>query len=155
MLDEGDPYSKVKVDKSISQMRSKGIFASVKETTSDGSIPNSKKIIKTCAHITGGGITENLPRSLSKNIIANIDLGKMHVPKIFKFIKSYDISEKEMLRTFNCGYGMLLIMNKNKIDKFQNTIKKFKLTYDKIGNLDYSIDQSKKIKFNGKINFNE
>ena len=50
---------------------------------------------------------------------------------------------------------MLLIMNKNKIDKFQNTIKKFKLTYDKIGNLDYSIDQSKKIKFNGKINFNE
>ena len=115
----------------------------------------SKKIIKTCAHITGGGITENLPRSLSKNIIANIDLGKMHVPKIFKFIKSYGISEKEMLRTFNCGYGMLLIMNKNKIDKFQNTIKKFKLTYDKIGNLDYSIDQSKKIKFNGKINFNE
>ena len=44
LLDEGDPFSKVKVDKSISQIKSKGIFASVKETISDGSIPNSKKI---------------------------------------------------------------------------------------------------------------
>jgi len=115
----------------------------------------SKKIIKTCAHITGGGITENLPRSLSKNIIANINLGKMRIPKIFKFIKSYDISQKEMLRTFNCGYGMLLIINKSKIDKFQKTIKKFKLTYDEIGNLDYSKDPSIKIKYYGRLNFNE
>ena len=44
LLDEGDPYSKVKVDKSISNIKSKGIFASVKETTIDGSMPNSKKI---------------------------------------------------------------------------------------------------------------
>ena len=44
LLDEGDPYSKVKVDKSISNLKSKGIFASVKETTIDGSMPNSKKI---------------------------------------------------------------------------------------------------------------
>ena len=44
LLDEGDPYSKVKIDKSISQIKSKGIFASVKETISDGSMPNSKKI---------------------------------------------------------------------------------------------------------------
>ena len=115
----------------------------------------SKKIIKTCAHITGGGITENLPRSLNKNVIANIDLGKMHIPKIFKFIKSYDISDKEMLRTFNCGYGMLLIISKNKIATFQNTIKKFKFLYDEIGNLEYSKNPSRKIKFHGKLNFNE
>ena len=44
ILDEGDPYSKVKVDKSISLIRGKGIFASVKETTEQGSMPNSKKI---------------------------------------------------------------------------------------------------------------
>ena len=44
LLDEGDPFSKVKVDKSISQIKSKRIFASVKETTTDGSTPNSKKI---------------------------------------------------------------------------------------------------------------
>ena len=44
LLDEGDPYSKVKVDKSISNLKSKGIFASVKETTIDGSMPNTKKI---------------------------------------------------------------------------------------------------------------
>ncbi len=44
LLDEGDPYSKVKIDKSISQIKGKGIFASVKETTTAGSIPNSKRI---------------------------------------------------------------------------------------------------------------
>ena len=44
LLDEGDPYSKVKVDKSISQIKGKRIFGSVKETTTDGSTPNSKKI---------------------------------------------------------------------------------------------------------------
>ncbi len=44
LLDEGDPYSQVKVDKSISNLKSKGIFASVKETISDGSMPNTKKI---------------------------------------------------------------------------------------------------------------
>lgn len=44
LLDEGDPYSKVKVDKSVSQIKNKRIFASVKETTTDGSMPNSKKI---------------------------------------------------------------------------------------------------------------
>ncbi len=44
LLDEGDPYSKVKVDKSIAQIKNKRIFASVKETTTDGSLPNSKKI---------------------------------------------------------------------------------------------------------------
>ncbi len=44
LLDEGDPYSKVKVDKSIAQIKSKRIFASVKETTIDGSLPNSKRI---------------------------------------------------------------------------------------------------------------
>lgn len=44
LLDEGDPYSKVKVDKSISEIKGKRIFASVKETTTDGSIPNSKSI---------------------------------------------------------------------------------------------------------------
>tara|TARA_B100001057_G_scaffold309677_1_gene309710 strand:+ start:3086 stop:5314 length:2229 start_codon:yes stop_codon:yes gene_type:complete len=44
LLDEGDPYSKVKIDKSISQLKSKRIFASVKETTTSGSLPNSKNI---------------------------------------------------------------------------------------------------------------
>ena len=44
LLDEGDPYSKVKIDKSISQIKSKRIFGSVKETITDGSMPNSKKI---------------------------------------------------------------------------------------------------------------
>ena len=53
LLDEGDPYSKVKVDKSISNLKSKRIFASVKETTTDGSMPNQKKLklLKKCQQV--------------------------------------------------------------------------------------------------------
>ena len=64
--------------------------------------------------------------------------------------------EINILRENSILVGMLNpSLNKSKIDKFQNTIKKFKLTYDEIGNLDYSKDPSRKIQFNGKLNFNE
>ena len=57
LLDEGDPYSKVKVDKSISQLKSRRIFASVKETTSTGELPNSKNIKITVEEMPTGEIS--------------------------------------------------------------------------------------------------
>ena len=57
LLDEGDPYSKVKVDKSISQLKSRRIFASVKETTSAGELPNSKNIKITVEEMPTGEIS--------------------------------------------------------------------------------------------------
>ncbi len=57
LLDEGDPYSKVKVDKSISEIRAKRIFGSVKETTTDGSMPNSKRIKITVEEMPTGEIS--------------------------------------------------------------------------------------------------
>ena len=115
----------------------------------------SKQLIKTCAHITGGGIIDNLPRSLTNNVEAEIDLDKWNVPQIFKWIQSYGINQTEMLRTFNCGYGMIVILEKSKLNKFENLIKKHKLSYDNIGVLLNSKKSKKRIKFIGKLNFND
>jgi len=115
----------------------------------------SKKIIKTCAHITGGGVTENLPRSLSKNVSAKIDLEKFNVPKIFKWIHSFGVTQVEMLKTFNCGYGMIVITEESKIERFDKLIKNHKLKYDIIGNLVKSKNYKKKVNYIGKLNFND
>ena len=115
----------------------------------------SKKLIKSCAHITGGGITENLPRSLTNNVKAQIDLNKFNLSKIFKWLHGYGITQSEMLRTFNCGYGMVVILEKSKLNKFENLMKKHKLGYDNIGVLLNSKKSKRRIKFIGKLNFND
>ena len=77
---------------------------------------NEKRLINSAAHITGGGITENLVRSIPDGLSAKIDLSKIKIQKIFRWIKSCNLSDKEMLRTFNCGVGYCLIVNKKKVN---------------------------------------
>ena len=69
-------------------------------------------LISSAAHITGGGLIENLLRSIPNNFSLNIDLSKIKIKKIFKWLKSKNISDKEMLRTFNCGVGFCVITPK-------------------------------------------
>ncbi|MDR1452284.1 MAG: phosphoribosylformylglycinamidine cyclo-ligase [Helicobacteraceae bacterium] len=71
-----------------------------------------KNKVKALAHITGGGITENLPRSLSEGVRAVIDKKAIRSQEIFKLIGKY-IAEEEMFRTFNMGVGMIWIVDKN------------------------------------------
>ena len=62
------------------------------------------------AHITGGGMEGNIPRVLPAGLSARIDLGRIRIPPIFQLIRQYgNIDEHEMLKTFNCGVGMVLI----------------------------------------------
>lgn len=64
------------------------------------------------AHITGGGITENLPRVLPAGLKATIDLRSWHQPPIFQWLQQQgQISQKDMLTTFNCGLGMILCVH--------------------------------------------
>ena len=64
------------------------------------------------AHITGGGITENLPRILPKRIKAIIDLNTWETPPVFTWLQQQGgINEAEMLRTFNCGIGMIVCVS--------------------------------------------
>ena len=78
-------------------------------------------LIHSCANITGGGLVENIPRSIPKGLTANIDLSKIKVLKIFKWLKKRNISDMEMLKTFNCGVGFCIITSRKKSIK----IKKF------------------------------
>ena len=64
------------------------------------------------AHITGGGLTENLPRVLPEGMGAEIDLSAWALPPVFGWMASTgDMAEAEMLKTFNCGIGMILVVS--------------------------------------------
>ncbi|MCC3244156.1 phosphoribosylformylglycinamidine cyclo-ligase [Methylocystis sp. WRRC1] len=66
--------------------------------------------IRALAHITGGGFPENLPRVLPKGLGISLDLASFDVPRVFRWLaKSGEVAESEMLRTFNCGIGMVII----------------------------------------------
>ena len=68
------------------------------------------KAVKGLAHITGGGFPDNIPRVLPKGLGARIDLAKVPVLPVFKWLASEGgIAQNEMLRTFNCGIGMIVI----------------------------------------------
>jgi len=92
----------------------------------------SKNLINAAAHITGGGLIENLLRSVPKNLTLNIDLSKIKIIKIFKWLKSKNISDQEMLKTFNCGIGFCIIVSKKNIDKITRIFPK-KFTPYQIG----------------------
>ena len=64
-----------------------------------------KNLINGCANITGGGLSENIKRVMPNNLVAEIKLNLIKTSKIFKWLKNNDISNKEMLKTFNCGVG--------------------------------------------------
>ncbi len=67
--------------------------------------------VKALAHITGGGITENLPRVLADDISAEINLDNLKPQKVFSWLaENGGIAIDEMLRTFNCGVGMILVV---------------------------------------------
>ncbi len=67
--------------------------------------------VKGMAHITGGGITENVPRVLPPNVVADIDSKSWQMPKLFHWLKEQgNVAEQEMYRTFNCGIGMVVIV---------------------------------------------
>ena len=67
--------------------------------------------IKALAHITGGGFTENIPRVLPEHFAAEIDLDAFEVPAVFKWLATEGgVAAMEMLRTFNCGVGMVAVV---------------------------------------------
>ncbi len=73
--------------------------------------------IKGLAHITGGGFTDNIPRALPKQLGVRIDLAAVKVLPVFKWLaKTGDIAELELLRTFNCGIGMVAIVAPDRLD---------------------------------------
>ena len=74
--------------------------------------------IKGLAHITGGGFTDNIPRVLPKHLGVGIDLARLTVLPVFKWLaKEGGIAELELLRTFNCGIGMIAIVKADAVEQ--------------------------------------
>ena len=108
-----------------------------------------KNLINGCANITGGGLADNIKRVIPEDLVAEINLTKINPSKIFKWLKENNITEKEMLKTFNCGVGFCLIINPKNLSKvkkyFTNKFKPYvvgKITKGK-----------NKVKLNGNINW--
>ncbi|MEG6617289.1 phosphoribosylformylglycinamidine cyclo-ligase [Peptococcaceae bacterium 1198_IL3148] len=79
--------------------------------------------IKGLAHITGGGITENLPRILPPGLAATVNFGSWPVLEIFKLLQRVgNIEWQEMLRTFNMGIGMIIVVSATEVDQLLNDL---------------------------------
>ena len=84
-------------------------------------------LINSCANITGGGLEDNLKRVIPNGFSAQINLSKIKPNKIFKWIRKQNVSDHEMLKTFNCGVGFCLIVKSFDVSKIQKKFnKKFK-----------------------------
>ena len=96
-----------------------------------------KKInVKGMAHITGGGLTENIPRILKSELVANVNLSSWQLPKAFKWLQEQGrISQAEMLRIFNCGIGMVCIIDQADLVKAQKVLSNHKLRTFEIGSI--------------------
>jgi phosphoribosylaminoimidazole synthetase len=109
----------------------------------------NKNLINGCANITGGGLSDNIKRIIPDNLVAEINLSKVRASKIFKWLKKNGISDKEMLKTFNCGVGFCLIINTKNLEK----VKKY-FTKDFKPYVIGKISKGKnKVKLNGSINW--
>jgi phosphoribosylformylglycinamidine cyclo-ligase len=81
--------------------------------------------ISAMAHITGGGITENLPRVLPRGVAAVIEMGSWQIPPIFDHLQHLgNVSQEEMMRTFNMGIGMVLVIPSSKFKKAQSVLER-------------------------------
>ncbi len=109
-----------------------------------------KDLVNSCANITGGGLADNIKRIIPENLVAEINLNKIKTYKIFKWLKKNNISDKEMLKTFNCGVGFCLIISPKNLKKINRYFtKKFKPYI--IGKISRG---KNRIKLNGSINWN-
>jgi len=108
---------------------------------------NSKNLINGCANITGGGLIDNLVRVVPDKLCLNINLSKIKIKKIFKWLKKNNISDLEMIKTFNCGVGFCLIANKKNIKKIKKYFSKGFKPYE----IGFVSKKNEKIKTTGKM----
>jgi phosphoribosylformylglycinamidine cyclo-ligase len=79
--------------------------------------------VKGLAHITGGGLTENLPRVMPEGVAAHVDLGTWRAPAVFGWLREAGrLDDAEMLRTFNCGIGLVAVVGREGCDEAERVL---------------------------------
>jgi phosphoribosylformylglycinamidine cyclo-ligase len=96
----------------------------------------AREWVSAMAHITGGGISGNLPRVLPKNCAARIELGSWPVLPIFRYLQRIGkIESEEMLRAFNCGAGMILLVPPKRLSRVEGELKRRREKFYRIGHV--------------------
>ncbi len=108
---------------------------------------NKIKLINGCANITGGGLIDNLVRIVPDKLCLNIDLSKIKIKQIFKWLKNNNINDSEMLKTFNCGVGFCLIVKKENLKKIKKFFSKDYQPYQ----IGFVSKANRKVKISGKL----
>ena len=101
---------------------------------------HTKKLVKAFCHITGGGIIENIPRILPENLTYEINFTQLKMPSIFKWLqKKSCLNLSEMYQVFNCGIGMVTIIEQDNLAMVKNILSSF--GYDNIEQIGVIIEK--------------
>lgn len=104
--------------------------------------------VKALSHITGGGLTENLPRVIPDNVQVNIETQSWELPAIFKWLQNQgNIELEEMFRTFNCGVGMVVCVAEKDRDAAIQCLKSSGETAWQIGKIEVKQEGSERVRF--------
>ena len=88
------------------------------------------------AHITGGGLTENPPRVVPEGLACEIDLGAWGLPPVFRWLaRTANMAERELLKTFNCGIGMILVVAEDRAEALTNLLRDEGETVTRVGRI--------------------
>jgi phosphoribosylformylglycinamidine cyclo-ligase len=98
--------------------------------------------VHAAAHITGGGLIENPPRSIPEHLALELDLRRIERPAIFAAIAAVGVDEQEMLRTFNCGVGMLFYVDLAQVDVVEGALRAAGETPHRLGRVVERRDRS-------------
>ena len=109
-------------------------------------------LVSSMAHITGGGITGNLPRALPRNVQAVIELGSWPVLPIFKYLaKVGNIERDELLQTFNMGVGMILVVPAKGVSKVEAELRRRREKFFLIGRIEDGARGKPRVVYTGKL----
>jgi phosphoribosylformylglycinamidine cyclo-ligase len=112
----------------------------------------AKGWVTSMAHITGGGITGNLPRALPANVQAVIDLGSWPVLPIFRYLAQLGkIERDELLKTFNMGVGMILVVPAKNVSRVEAELKRRREKFYLIGRIERAMRGKPRVNYTGQL----
>src|ERR1700723_2528358 len=112
----------------------------------------AKGVVTSIAHVTGGGITGNLPRALPVNAQAVIDLGSRAVPPIFRFLARLGKNERdEFPQNFNMGVGMILVVPAKNVARVETELKRRREKFYLIGRIERALRGKPRVNYTGQL----